>query len=176
MSRALKITPTESVTVTDSSPDVLEVEAAWGPATEPPPKHLHPDQDEHFELRSGRLRVRAGAVDRTLGPGDTIDISRGTVHQMWNPGDEPASAVWQTRPRGRTEQWFESIDSLYQGGRLGRNGMPGPLAFAVMLTEYRDVFRLAARPAPLVRALLALLAPIGRARGYRPVGAAIRRP
>jgi hypothetical protein len=38
----------------------------------------------------------------------------------------------------------------------------------VMLTEYRDVFRLAARPRPLVRGALALLGVIGRLRGYRP--------
>jgi hypothetical protein len=46
--------------------------------------------------------------------------------------------------------------------------MPGPLAFAALLTEYGDVFRLAARPEPVVRGLLAVLAPLGRLRGYGP--------
>jgi hypothetical protein len=44
--------------------------------------------------------------------------------------------------------------------------MPGPVAIGVLLTEYRDVMRLAARPRPLVRGALALLAWIGRMRGY----------
>ena len=46
--------------------------------------------------------------------------------------------------------------------------MPGPLAFAVLLTEYRDVFRLTAGPEPLVRGALSALAVVGRARGYQP--------
>jgi hypothetical protein len=49
--------------------------------------------------------------------------------------------------------------------------MPGPLAFGVLLTEYRDTFRLAAGPEPLVRGALAVLALLGRLRGYRPVRA-----
>jgi hypothetical protein len=50
--------------------------------------------------------------------------------------------------------------------KVGRNGMPGPLAFATLLTEYSDVFQLAAKPEPVVRGLLAALAPFGRMRGY----------
>jgi hypothetical protein len=37
----------------------------------------------------------------------------------------------------------------------------------VLLTEYRDVFRLAAKPEPVVRTGLSVLGKIGRARGYR---------
>ncbi|MFL5909716.1 MAG: hypothetical protein ACJ768_03990 [Gaiellaceae bacterium] len=51
---------------------------------------------------------------------------------------------------------------------MGKSGLPGPLALAVLLTEYRDVIRPAVKPEPLVRGALALLAPVGRARGYRP--------
>jgi hypothetical protein len=44
--------------------------------------------------------------------------------------------------------------------------MPSPLAFGVYLTEYRDVFRLAARPRFLIRGAMAALGVIGRRRGY----------
>lgn len=166
MSRILKITPTESIAIRRSTPDLLEVEATYGPASSPPPKHLHPSQDERFEVLAGVVRARVGDHDRTLHPGETIEIPRGAIHQMWNPGVQPARVLWQTRPGGRTEQWFTAIGTLHREGRVGRNGMPSPLAFGVLLTEYRDVFRLAARPAPLVRGGLALLGLLGRARGY----------
>jgi hypothetical protein len=84
---------------------------------------------------------------------------------MWNPAPEPAQVLWRTSPGGRTEQWFRAVDRLIRAGRVGRNGMPGPLAFGVMLTEYRDVFRLAG-PDWLLRPALAALALAGRARGY----------
>jgi quercetin dioxygenase-like cupin family protein len=168
MSRRLKITPTESVTVRESTPELLEVEATYGPASREPPKHYHPSQDEHFEVLGGSVRVRVAGGERTLQTGEQIDIPRGTVHQMWNPGTADARVLWQTRPGGRTEQWFAAIDALHRDGKVGRNGMPGPLAFAALLTEYDDVFRLAAGPEPLVRGALAVLAPLGRMRGYLP--------
>jgi mannose-6-phosphate isomerase-like protein (cupin superfamily) len=165
MSRPLKLTPTESVTIRNSTEEVLEVEASYGHATKPPPKHLHPDQDERFEVLSGELRVRHGENEVALGPGETIEIPRGTAHQMWSTAGE-TRVRWETRPRGRTHEWFAAIDALHAEGRVGSNGMPGPLAFATLLTEYDDVFRLAVGPDRLVRGALAPLAALGRARGY----------
>ena len=168
MADSLKLTPKESLTVRSSTPDMLEVEAEYGPSGSPPPKHLHPEQDEHFEVLAGELRARVDGEERTLKAGDTLDVPRRTPHQMWNPGGEPARVRWQTRPAGRTEQWFRALDALQREGRVGKDGMPGPLAFGVYLTEYRDVFRLAVAPDPLLRPALALLGLAGRLRGYRP--------
>jgi hypothetical protein len=109
-----------------------------------------------------------------LRAGDTLDIPRGTVHSMWNPGDEPVRATWETTPGGRTLDWFRTIDALHREGRVAKNGMPGPLAFAVLLNEYDDVFRLAAVPRPVIRPALAALAVVGRLRGYSPAPPELR--
>src|ERR687898_539738 len=58
-------------------------------------------------------------------------------------------------------------DTLRRHGRVGKDGMPGPLAFGAYLTEYSDVIRLSG-PQPLVRSILRILAVLGRLRGYRP--------
>jgi mannose-6-phosphate isomerase-like protein (cupin superfamily) len=166
LSETLKLTPSESLTVRRSDPDRLEVVAEYGPRGSAPPKHLHPAQDERFEVLEGSLTVRVSGVERRLEPGDELEVPRGTVHQMWNPGAEPARVLWETRPRGRTDKWFRELDGLHRSGRVGRNGMPGALAFGVLLSEYRDVFRLAGQD-PLLRPAFAALALIGRARGYR---------
>jgi mannose-6-phosphate isomerase-like protein (cupin superfamily) len=167
MTDTLRLTPRESLTIRSSTPEAVEVEVTYGPGGSPPPKHFHPAQDEHFEILAGSVRARVRDEEQELEVGDTLDIPRGAVHQMWNPGSEPARLLWRTSPALRTEDWFRSIDALHREGRVGSNGMPGPLAFAVYLTEYRDVFRLAG-PQPLLRAAFALLAPIGRLKGYRP--------
>lgn len=172
MPKALRLTPTESVTVVQSTPELLEVSVDYRPMGSPPPKHLHPAQDERFRVESGTLRMRIEGEERELAAGDEAEIPRGVVHQMWNSGSEPVRAVWQTMPRLRTEQWFEAIDALHREGRVGKDGMPGPLAFGVLLTEYRDVFRLAVAPDPVLRPALGVLGAVGRARGYtaRPKG------
>lgn len=163
----LKLTPGESISVRSSTPEALEVEATYGPGGKPPPKHLHPGQDEHFRCLEGPVRVRVGDHERELAAGDEIEIPRRTPHQMWNPSAEPARVRWTTRPAGRTLEWFRSVDALHRSGRVDEDGMPGSLAFAVLIDEFSDSFRLAVGPDPLVRVAIAGLAVVGRARGYR---------
>ncbi len=165
MSETLALTPSESVTVRADSPDALEVEATYGPHGSPPPKHLHPTQAEHFDVLEGSLVTRVADTERRLMVGDTLDIPAGVPHQMWNPGDMAARVAWQTTPGGRTLEWFRALDALQREGRVRSNGIPGPLAMSVLLTEYRDVFRLGG-PDPLLRTAFAMLAPVGRLRGY----------
>lgn len=167
MPDTLRLTPGETVTIRSVSPDLLEVEGRWGAAGKPPPAHYHPEQDEHFEVLEGTLTVKLDGEERDLPQGDALEIPRRTPHQVWNRGDVDARAIWQTRSAGRTEDWFRSIDRLFREGKVAKNGMPGPLAFGVLLSEYRDVFRLASPPDLVARPLLAVLGLIGRARGYR---------
>ena len=163
---SLIITPHQCVTVIRSTPEVLELDATWGPHGRRPPKQLHPAQEEQFELISGCLSVRVDGVERRYGAGETFAIAPGAVHGVWNDGDEEARAVWRTLPALRTLDLFESIDGLYRNGRIEPDKMPGLLVWATLLTEYRDVLRLAAGPAVLVRGAFAALARLGRLRGY----------
>jgi mannose-6-phosphate isomerase-like protein (cupin superfamily) len=166
MDQTLKLTPHESVTIREHSDAALVVEARWGAGGSAPPGHFHPDQDEHFEVLEGQLSVRVDGEERTLEPGEAIDIPRGTVHRMWNGGQVPARALWRTEPAGRTAEWFAALDGLQRSGRVGRDGMPSVLAFGAYLTEYSDVFRLGG-PQALLRPALAVLGAVGRLRGYR---------
>jgi quercetin dioxygenase-like cupin family protein len=169
MTERLKLTPSESMTIRESTAEALEVEATYAPGGSPPPKHFHPSQDERFRVLEGRLQVRVEGEERPLSVGEEIEIPRGAVHQMWNQGDAPARVLWRTTPGGRTEQWFRAVDALHRSGRVAPNGMPGPLAFAVLLSEYRDVIRLAVGPDLVTGTALRALAVLGRARGYRAV-------
>jgi quercetin dioxygenase-like cupin family protein len=160
----LKLTPHETLTITSASPEALEVEAVYGPGGSPPPAHFHPAQDEHFEVLDGELRARVDGVEHTLGPGDKLDIPRGTKHQMWNASAAESRVRWLTSPAGRTEQWFRAVDRVVReaGGK-----QPGPLAFGTLLAEYGDVFRLAVAPEPVLRPVVAALGAAGRLRGHR---------
>jgi quercetin dioxygenase-like cupin family protein len=162
----LELTPTETVVVLPSEDDSLLVAVTYLPGKRPP-KHYHPAQAEQIEVVAGTLRAWLDGVERDYEAGETIELPVGTVHSFWNPGTDPVEARWRTTPAGRTEEWFRAIDRVRREGRVGEDGMPGPLAFGVYLTEYRDTFRLAG-PDWLLRPALALLGAIGRRRGYRP--------
>ena len=161
------LTPHESVEIVNQDAGALQVEGTWAPKGAAPPKHFHPEQSERFEVLEGVLHARVDGVEHELAKGDTLDIPAGAVHQMWNEGGVPARAVWRTEPAGRTAEWFAELDALRRSGRVGKDGMPGLLAFGAYLTEYDDVIRLAG-PQPLVRAALRVLGVLGRLRGYRP--------
>lgn len=162
MSTEYRLTPSESVTVRRSEPDVLEVEATYGPDGSPPPKHLHPAQDERFTVLEGRLTTRVDGVERELGEGEVLEVPRGAVHQMWNAGAVPARVTWETLPAGRTEDWFRGIDALQ---REAGDGRPSPLAFGVLLDEYSDTFKLAVGPQLVMGPLTKALAFLGRLKG-----------
>ncbi len=165
MTETLNLTESESVTIIESTPEALVVEARYGPGGKPPPKHLHPNQDELFRMLEGTLRFRLAGVDRDLEAGEELDVPKGVAHQVWNPHDEPARVTWTTAPGLRTEQWFRAIDAL--NAAAGEGKTPSPLGFATALSEYRDCFRLAVGPDPLVGPAIAALGAVGRLRGHR---------
>jgi quercetin dioxygenase-like cupin family protein len=166
----LKLTPIESVEIRSADADELEVLVTYLHG-DPPPKHFHPAQDERFEVIEGTVKMELEGEIRELEEGDSLAIPRSAVHRLWNPAEGAARAIWRTAPAGRTEQWFRALDALHREGRTDKNGQPSPLAYGVLLSEYRDVFRLAG-PDFLLKPALALLAAIGGARGYSAIAPA----
>jgi mannose-6-phosphate isomerase-like protein (cupin superfamily) len=140
MSEKLSLGPHDSLEIRSSTHEALEVEASYRPGGSPPPAHFHPDQDEHFEVLEGTMRVRVDDQERELAPGARIEIGRGQVHQMWNPGPEPARLRWVTSPAGRTEEWFRTLDGVF--GKDGDVAAGREVDFGALLDEYSDVFRL----------------------------------
>jgi quercetin dioxygenase-like cupin family protein len=140
MGDVLKLGPHDSLEIVSSSEAALEVEASYRPGGSPPPAHLHPGQDESFEVLEGAMRVRVDGEESELPAGGEIEILRGQVHQMWNPHEEPARVRWVTTPGGRTEQWFRLLDGLF--GEDGDIAAGREVDFGALLEEYSDTFRL----------------------------------
>lgn len=163
MPETLKLTASETVTIVESTPERLTVEGRWGPGGKPPPKHHHPAQAERFTVLEGELRFKVGDEDRVLSTGETIEVAVGTDHQVWNPHSEEARATWITEPAGRTEEWFRAVDGANREAGEGKS--PSLLAFAPLLDEFDDTFRLSG-PGPLVNAAVAGLSAVGRLRGH----------
>lgn len=155
--QTLHLNTHETVRVVRETPEELELEASWTAGGSRPPAHLHPAQEEHFEVLAGRLSALVDGEQRVLVPGDRLEIPRGTPHTMWNSGGEEARVSWRTRPAGRTAEWFREIDELTHAGE--RN--PPLPAMASVLSRYPDTFQLAVGPRalwPAARAALRALA------------------
>lgn len=52
-------------------------------------EHYHPVSEEIYQFLSGTGRMRLGEAEAAVQGGDCVLIAPGTVHKLWNPGDEP---------------------------------------------------------------------------------------
>jgi mannose-6-phosphate isomerase-like protein (cupin superfamily) len=84
----------------------VEVEATYPPRSGKPPLHLHPSQQEEFEVLTGAMTAIIGDETRSVQKGDTFVVPPALPHQMWNEGDEPAVLRWRTSPAQRTGEMF----------------------------------------------------------------------
>jgi mannose-6-phosphate isomerase-like protein (cupin superfamily) len=129
--------------------------------------HVHPFQEERFQVLAGTVGFRVGRRRFEAGAGERLVVPLGTAHRFWNAGDEVARFLCEVRPALQFEQLIETMFGLAAAGRTNRKGMPGPLQLAVVARHHFDDVRLPFPPAPVQRLGLALGAPLGRMLGYR---------
>jgi quercetin dioxygenase-like cupin family protein len=130
--------------------------------------HVHPSQEEHFEVLRGTAGFRVGGEERIAGPGERVSVPAGTAHKFWNAGDDELHFVCEVRPALQFESLVETMFALARDGKTNRKGMPNPLRLAVIANAHFDTVRLPFPPAWLQRVGLAMGAPLGRIMGYRP--------
>jgi len=138
--------------------------------------HVHPKQEERFEVLSGTLGLRMGGQEIAAAPGETVTIPAGTPHRFWNAGEDEVRFRCEVRPALQFEQLVETMFALAVAGKTNRKGMPNPLRLAVIARAHFDVVRLPFPPAFAQRLGLALGAPLGRILGYAPTYEGTREP
>jgi quercetin dioxygenase-like cupin family protein len=128
--------------------------------------HVHPNQEERFQVLTGSVGFRVGREKLVAGPGQRLTVPAGTPHKFWNAGEEEAHFVCEVRPALQFEQLIETMYGLAGDGKTNRKGMPNPLRLAVIARHHFDDVRLPFPPAWMQRMGLALGAPLGRLIGY----------
>ena len=149
---------------TDGERLVVDIQARPGAAGAG--EHMHPSMDERFTVVRGRFGFSIDGRRSIAGPGESVHIPPGVVHDWWNEGEE-AQLELEIRPAARYEEMMRNLFGLAQDGRTDARGMPRLLQLALLAREFEDVVRFT-KPHRLVQAILfPLLAPIARFRGYR---------
>jgi quercetin dioxygenase-like cupin family protein len=152
-------------TAADTDGELLAFKLFLDPEGHVPGAHVHPVQEERFEVVKGTMRFQKGLKTVIAHAGDTVVVSPGTMHRFANAGNEPAHVLVEVQPALRMEQLLEIATSLAQEGRTNRKGMPRPLELALFVREFEREVRVPLVPAGLVRAALAPLARLAESRG-----------
>jgi quercetin dioxygenase-like cupin family protein len=151
----------------DTGGELLEMTLYLAPSGFIAAQHVHPNQEERFEVSGAAVMFRVAGEERLYHPGEIAVVPPGTPHVWWNPSEEEAATLVQFRPALNTETFFETFFGLAGDGKVGKNGLPNPLHMMVLASEYRREMQLP-RPAQTILGPIAmLLAPVGRALGFR---------
>jgi quercetin dioxygenase-like cupin family protein len=153
-------------TAADTDGELLAFDFELAADGQVPGMHVHPNQEERFEIVSGRMKFRKGLKKIEAGPGDVVTVEPGAVHKFENAGDEAAVMRVEVRPALKMEELFETAVSLAEEGRTTKKGMPKPLDMALFVREYRQEIQGPYAPAWIQRATLAPLAWIAGKRGH----------
>jgi quercetin dioxygenase-like cupin family protein len=130
----------------------------------PGPLHVHPLQEERFEVVAGTMRFTMGREKIVAGPGEVVTVPAGVKHDFANVGDDDAIVRVEIRPALEMERMFETAIALAEQGRTWMGGIPKPLDLALFATEFKDEVRGAFPPFWMQRLALAPLAWVARRR------------
>jgi mannose-6-phosphate isomerase-like protein (cupin superfamily) len=156
-------------TAEDTDGEYVRIELAVRPHGFVSAPHIHPRQEESFEIHRGTFTFVLDGKERQVGPGDGATVPPGTPHAWWNPGDEPGLAIVEIRPALKAEEFFETMFGLAQDGKVSpKTGLPNLLWIAVLTVKYHSDFAHVAKPPLLVQlALFTPLASVAKLLGYR---------
>jgi len=65
-----------------------------------PPRHIHNDEDETFQIQSGEVEFWMNGQTCIAGPGCVVHVPRGTEHTFRVLGDRPARMLTVMTPGG----------------------------------------------------------------------------
>ena len=155
-------------TAKDTGGKLLQAEVIMKPHGFVAAEHVHPLQEERFEVLSGSVKFRVNGVQREVHSGEIAIVPPRTPHVWWNDSDEEARVLVDVQPALRFEEFFETFFGLAQAGKVNKKtGLPNPLVLALIMREFKQEIHLAQPPVPVQNIVFSVLGLIGRLCGYQ---------
>jgi len=151
----------------ETNGEVLEIDVSFKPTAKTnvlkwQEVHVHPHQEERFEVISGAVRFRIGDREQTLTAGQTITGPPNTPHAWSSADGKEIHMRGELRPALHTDAAFSSAQHV-----SATQGRVSLLQAAVIMSEF-DGIPFPVKPSPfLIQGLVKVLAPIGRLLGYK---------
>jgi quercetin dioxygenase-like cupin family protein len=151
----------------DTGGELMEMTLYLAPGGFIASPHVHPNQEERFEVAGSPVVFRVAGRERIYQPGEFAVVPAGVPHTWWNASDQEAATLVQFRPALDTETFFETFFGLARDGKVGKSGLPNPLQMSVLARGYNREMALPPPAQWILGPLSVVLAPLARALGYR---------
>ncbi len=151
----------------ETNGEVLVIDVSFKPTAETnvlkwQEVHVHPHQEERFEVISGTVRFRVGNREQILTAGQTITGPPNTPHAWSSADGKDIHMRAELRPALHTDAAFSSAQHVH-----ATRGSVSLLQAAVIMSEFDGIPYPTKPPPLLMKGLVKVLAPIGRLLGYR---------
>ena len=128
-------------TSADTNGEAVVVETFVAPNGAVAAAHVHPKQEETFEVLAGELEFRLGKRTLVAKAGDRVLVPAGTPHRFRNVGEETAHFVCEVKPALDFERLIETMFTLAEDGKVNKKGMPNPMRLAFIARHHFDDVR-----------------------------------
>jgi len=166
----LDFNPTVGMVIEGAAPedpdnDPWHVTMALAPKFAGPPLHVHPHQEESFEVLSGVLDVCIDGQWRELGADERITVPAGTPHTIRNLHDEEVRALNTHTPALEFPKYMAGLHELVRSGKVRALPPKDPRSVIYLSMLFNAHERTLASIKPPQR-LMRILAFVGRRLGY----------
>jgi mannose-6-phosphate isomerase-like protein (cupin superfamily) len=149
---------------TETGGESVEMEITLPPGAPGSPLHVHPNQEERWDVLEGELTVFLDDRWRPLRAGESLSIPAGHTHTLRNRSSERVRVRDSHWPALDFEDYIVRLHSLAEAGKIRDPRSPSTLIhFSMLWQEQRS--QVAARP--LERRAMSLLARLGRLLRFR---------
>jgi quercetin dioxygenase-like cupin family protein len=126
--------------------------------------HIHPNQDEIYEVTEGEMEVYLNGSWRTLKAAERINIPKGTIHAFRNAGKQKAVALNSHHPGLRFGEMLETIQQYINEGKItSTKGFRNLVYMSAIMVRYNDVMTTIKPPSAVIR----MMAKLGVLFGYK---------
>jgi quercetin dioxygenase-like cupin family protein len=154
------------LTSKDTNGELLRIECFSAPSGVKEPEHVHPYQENRFEVISGSLMFCIAGKERQVNAGETISIPPKTAHLFWNGSDQEIHYIQEFRPALDSELFFEKLFGLARDGKLNDQGTANLFQMSVFIPRFWNELRVTKPPEIMQRILFGLLRPVAKLLGY----------
>jgi quercetin dioxygenase-like cupin family protein len=151
----------------DTNGELLQIDCVNLPGGVKEPEHIHPYQENRFEIISGCLMFCIAGKEHRVNAGDFISIPPKVPHYFWNASDREAHYIQEFRPALRSEFFFEALFGLARDGKLNNQGTASPLLMASFIPAYWNEIRVTKPPEIVQSLFFGILRPVAMLLGYQ---------
>ena len=154
-------------TAAETNGQLLQIDCISPPTSVIEPEHIHPFQENRFEIISGSCHFSIDGKVQVIGPGQSISIPPKVRHHFWNSGDVDVHYIQEFRPALNIADFFNIFFELSKDGKLNKKGIPNFFHASIIMLKYKNEIRVTSPPWAIQYLAYILLAPLGKLMGYR---------